>query len=349
MTLPLAALPASMTEVTIVQPGGPEVLQPRQVPVPVPRPGEVLVKVAAAGVNRPDVLQRRGLYPMPPGVNPTPGLEVAGTVVAVGEGVSAGRSGLVSDTASDWAVGDAVCGLTEGGGYAEYCVVPASQLLPQPAGLTAVQAAAIPETFFTVWANLFMMGCAREGEAVLVHGGTSGIGSTALMLAREFGLKAISTDGGSEKGEWSRRFGADLSIDHRGGDFLPQVMAWSGGRGVDIVLDIMGASHFERNLGALARDGRLLLLGFMGGMQVEGFNLASILLKRLVVTGSTMRARSAAEKAAIAQALRERVWPVLEAGRCAPHVCETFPLAQAAQAHALMESRCHVGKIVLKP
>ena len=167
------------------------------------------------------------------------------------------------------------------------------------------------------------------------------------MLAREFGLKAVSTDGGPEKGEWSRRFGADLSIDHRSGDFLPQVMAWSGGRGVDIVLDIMGASHFERNLGALARDGRLLLLGFMGGMQVEGFNLASILLKRLVVTGSTMRARSAPEKAAIAQALRERVWPVLSAGRCAPHVCQTFPLDQAAEAHRLMEGRSHIGKIVL--
>ena len=347
MTLPFAALPASMTEVTIVQPGGPEVLQPRQVPVPVPRPGEVLVKVAAAGVNRPDVLQRRGLYPMPPGANPTPGLEVAGTVVAVGEGVSAGRLGLASDNAPEWAVGDAVCGLTEGGGYAEYCVVPASQLLPQPAGLTAVQAAAIPETFFTVWANLFMMGHAREGEAVLVHGGTSGIGSTALMLAREFGLKAVSTDGGPEKGEWSRRFGADLSIDHRSGDFLPQVMAWSGGRGVDMVLDIMGASHFERNLAALARDGRLLLLGFMGGMQVEGFNLASILLKRLVVTGSTLRARTATEKAAIAQALRERVWPVLSAGRCVPHVCQTFPLDQAAEAHRLMEGRSHIGKIVL--
>lgn len=329
-------LPTTMTEVTIAQPGGPEVLAPQHAPLPVPRPNEVLVKVAAAGVNRPDVLQRRGLYPMPPGVNPTPGLEVAGTVVALGEGVGAGL-----------ALGDAVCGLTEGGGYAEYCVVPASQLLPQPSGLTAVQAAAIPETFFTVWANLFMMGSAREGETLLVHGGTSGIGSTALMLAREFGLKAVSTDGGPEKGEWSRRFGADLSIDHRSGDLLPQLMAWSGGRGVDLVLDIMGASHFERNLGALARDGRLLLLGFMGGVQVEAFNLMPILLKRLVVTGSTMRARTATEKAAIAQALRERVWPVLSAGRCVPHVCQTFPLAQASEAHRLMESRQHIGKIVL--
>lgn len=335
----MTPLPTSMTEVTIAQPGGPEVLQPRQVPPPVPGPGEVLVKVAAAGVNRPDVLQRRGLYPMPPGVNPTPGLEVAGTVVALGAGVLGGDS--------SFALGDAVCGLTEGGGYAEYCVVPAAQLLPMPEGLSAVQAAALPETFFTVWANLFMMGRARVGETLLVHGGTSGIGSTALMLAREFGLKAISTDGGPEKGGWAQRFGAELSIDHLSGDFLPQVMAWSGGRGVDIVLDIMGASHFERNLGALTRDGRLLLIGFMGGVQVESFNLMPILLKRLVVTGSTMRARTATEKAAIARELRERVWPVLSAGRCVPHVCQTFPLAQASEAHRLMEGRQHIGKIVL--
>ena len=233
MTPTATPLPASMTEVAIAQPGGPEVLQPRQVPLPVPRPGEVLVKVAAAGVNRPDVLQRRGLYPMPPGVNPTPGLEVAGTVVALGDGVG--------DGVAAFQVGDAVCGLTEGGGYAEYCVVPAGQLLPMPAGLSAAQAAALPETFFTVWANLFMMGRAKAGETLLVHGGTSGIGSTALMLAREFGLKAISTDGGPEKGAWAQRFGAELSIDHLSGDFLPPVMAWSGGRGVDIVLDIMGA------------------------------------------------------------------------------------------------------------
>ncbi len=335
----LPSLPTSMTEVAIAQPGGPEVLQPRQVPLPVPRAGEVLVKVAAAGVNRPDVLQRRGLYPMPPGVNPTPGLEVAGTVVALGDGVG--------DGVAAFQIGDAVCGLTEGGGYAEYCVVPVTQLLLQPAGLSAAQAAALPETFFTVWANLFQTGRARAGETLLVHGGTSGIGSTALMLAREFGLKAISTDGGPDKGEWAQRFGAELSIDHRSGDFLPQVMAWSGGRGVDIVLDIMGASHFERNLGALTRDGRLLLIGFMGGVQVEGLNLMPILLKRLVVTGSTLRARTAPEKAAIAQGLREHVWPVLSAGRCVPHVCQTFPLDQAAEAHRLMEGRGHVGKIVL--
>jgi NADPH2:quinone reductase len=330
-------IPESMIEVTIAQPGGAEVLQPRRVPVPVPRAGEVLVKVAAAGVNRPDVLQRRGLYPMPPGVNPTPGLEVAGTVAAlgVGEGTSA------------FALGDSVCGLTEGGGYAEFCIVPATQLLPTPTGLSAVQAAAIPETFFTVWANLFMRGRAKAGETLLVHGGTSGIGSTALMLAHEFGLKAVSTDGGPEKGEWARRFGAELSIDHRTQDFASEVMGWSCGHGVDLVLDIIGAPYFERNLSVLARDGRLLLIGFMGGVQVERFNLTSILLKRLLVTGSTMRARTATEKAAIARDLCERVWPVLAMGRCVPHICQTFALDQAAQAHALMEGRSHIGKIVL--
>ena len=331
----MPALPELMTEIGILQPGGPEVLQPRRVPLPQPGPGQVLVKVRAAGVNRPDVLQRRGLYPMPPGVTPVPGLEVAGEVAALGEGVDG------------FALGDEVCGLTDGGGYAEFCLVPASQLLPRPAALDAVHAAAVPETFFTVWANLFMMGRARAGESLLVHGGTSGIGMTALMLAREFGLRAISTDGGPDKGEMARRFGAERSIDHRTQDFLPEVMAWSGGQGVDLVLDILGASAFERNLAALRKDGRLLLIGFMGGDKVESMSILPILLKRLVVTGSTMRARTPAEKAEIAQQLKDKVWPVLGAGRCVPHVHRTFALDQAAEAHRLMESRQHVGKIVL--
>ncbi len=331
----MSAMPDLMTEIGFSQPGGPEVLQARRVPVPQPGPGQVLVKVRAAGVNRPDVLQRRGLYPMPPGVTPVPGLEVAGEVAALGDGVSG------------FAWGDAVCGLTDGGGYAEFCLVPATQLLPKPAALDFVQAAAVPETFFTVWANLFMMGRARAAETLLVHGGTSGIGMTALMLAREFGLRAVSTDGGPDKGEVARRFGAELSIDHRTQDFLPEVMAWSGGQGVDLILDILGASAFERNLAALRKDGRLLLIGFMGGDKVESISIMPILLKRLVVTGSTMRARTPAEKAEIAQQLRERVWPVLAAGRCAPHVHRTFALDEAADAHRLMESRQHVGKIVL--
>lgn len=331
----MSAMPDLMTEIGFSQPGGPEVLQARRVPVPQPGPGRVLVKVHAAGVNRPDVLQRRGLYPMPPGVTPVPGLEVAGEVAALGGGVSG------------FALGEAVCGLTDGGGYAEFCLVPATQLLPKPAALDFVQAAAVPETFFTVWANLFMMGRARAGETLLVHGGTSGIGMTALMLAREFGLRAVSTDGGPDKGEVARRFGAELSIDHRTQDFLPEVMAWSGGQGVDLILDILGASAFERNLAALRKDGRLLLIGFMGGDKVESISIMPILLKRLVVTGSTMRARTPAEKAEIAQQLRERVWPALAAGRCAPHVHRTFALDEAADAHRLMESRQHVGKIVL--
>jgi len=331
----MSALPDLMTEIGFSQPGGPEVLQARRAAVPQAGPGQVLVKVRAAGVNRPDVLQRRGLYPMPPGVTPVPGLEVAGEVAALGDGVSG------------FALGDAVCGLTDGGGYAEFCLVPATQLLPKPSALDFVQAAAVPETFFTVWANLFMMGRARAGETLLVHGGTSGIGMTALMLAREFGLRAVSTDGGPDKGEVARRFGAELSIDHRTQDFLPEVMAWSGGQGVDLILDILGASAFERNLAALKKDGRLLLIGFMGGDKVESLSIMPILLKRLVVTGSTMRARTPAEKAEIAQQLRERVWPALAAGRCAPHVHRTFALDEAADAHRLMESRQHVGKIVL--
>lgn len=348
----MPALPALMTEIGFSHPGGPEVLQPRRVPVPQPGPGQVLVKVRAAGVNRPDVLQRRGLYPMPPGVTPVPGLEVAGEVMAIGEpaedvaGDVAGEASPVPG-APRFNLGDEVCGLTDGGGYAEYCLVPATQLLPRPTALDFVHAAAVPETFFTVWANLFMMGRAREGERLLVHGGTSGIGMTALVLAREFGLRAVSTDGGPEKGEVARSFGAELSIDHRTQDFLPEVMAWSGGQGVDLILDILGASAFERNLAALKKDGRLLLIGFMGGDKVESFSIAPILLKRLTVTGSTMRARTAAEKAEIARQLRERVWPALAAGRCAPHVHRTFALDEAAEAHRLMESRQHVGKIVL--
>lgn len=328
-------LPETMTQIAITQPGGPEVLQAQRAPVPQPGPGQVLVRVEAAGINRPDVLQRRGLYPMPPGVTPIPGLEVAGVVAALGTQVQ----GL--------AVGDAVCGLTDGGGYAEYVVLPATQTLKRPSSLDAIHAAAVPETFFTVWANLFMMGRARAGETLLVHGGTSGIGSTALMLAREMGLRAISTDGGPEKGEAAVRFGAEQSIDYRTQAFGAEVMRWSGGQGVDLVLDIMGAGYFEQNLGVLAKDGRLLMIGFMAGNMVEKFDLLTVMLKRLTITGSTMRGRNTAEKAAIARELHEWVWPALAAGRCIPHVHEVFPLDQAAQAHRLMESRQHVGKIVL--
>lgn len=332
----MPSLPTLMTEIAITQPGGPEVLQARQVPLPEPGPGQLLVKVEAAGVNRPDVLQRRGLYPMPPGVTPTPGLEIAGEVVALGDGVQG------------FSVGDAVCGLTDGGGYAQYVVLPASQALARPTGMDAIHAAAIPETFFTVWANLFMMGRAKAGETLLVHGGTSGIGSTALMLAREMGLHAVSTDGGPDKGAAAVQLGAQFSIDYRTQAFVPEVMRWTNGRGVDLILDIMGAGYFERNLSALAKDGRLLLIGFMAGDTVDQFKLLPIMLKRLTVTGSTMRARTTAEKAAIARELHAHVWPALSAGRCVPHVHQVFDLDQAADAHRLMESRGHIGKIVLK-
>ncbi len=332
----MPSLPTLMTEIAITQPGGPDVLQARQVPLPQPGPGQLLVKVEAAGVNRPDVLQRRGLYPMPPGVNPTPGLEVAGEIVALGEGVQG------------FSVGNPVCGLTDGGGYAEYVVLPASQTLLRPRGMDAIHAAAIPETFFTVWANLFMMGRAKAGETLLVHGGTSGIGSTALMLAKEMGLHAVSTDGGPEKGAAAVQLGAEFSIDYRTQAFVPEVMRWTSGRGVDLILDIMGAGYFEQNLGALAKDGRLLLIGFMAGDTVDKFSLLPIMLKRLTVTGSTMRARTTEEKAAIARELHALVWPALSAGRCVPHVHQVFDLDQAADAHRLMESRGHIGKIVLK-
>lgn len=329
-------LPATMTEVAISSPGGPEALQPRTVPTPVPGSGELLVRVMAAGVNRPDVLQRKGLYPVPPGVTQTPGLEIAGEVVATGASVM------------EFAIGDPVFGLTDGGGYAEYCLLPAGQALPKPGNVTVIQAAAIPETFWTVWANLFQIGRARRGETVLVHAGASGIGSTALMLAREFGLRAISTDSGPEKSAAALRFGAERSIPYREQDFAKEALAWTDGRGVDVIVDIVGAKYLERNLAALAKDGRLIFIGFLGGSVAREFDLFALIQKRATLTGSTMRSRTAAEKAAITRDLREKVLPVLAAGRCLPEVCATFPLEQASEAHRLMESGRHVGKIVLR-
>lgn len=328
-------IPAAMTEVAISSPGGPEVLQPRSVPTPVPGEGDLLVRVMAAGVNRPDVLQRKGLYPMPPGVTPTPGLEIAGEVVAVGASVAG------------FAIGDQVFGLTNGGGYAEYCLLPADQALPMPGNVTALQAAAIPETLWTVWANLFQMGRIKPGEAVLVHGGASGIGSTALMLAREFGLRAISTDSSPEKSAAALRFGAEQSINYREQDFAKEVLAWTAGRGVDAIVDIVGAKYLERNIACLARDGRLIFIGFLGGSVAREFDLFTIIQKRATLTGSTMRSRTPDEKAAITDDLREQVLPVLAAGRCLPEVHAAFRLEEAAEAHRLMESGRHIGKIIL--
>lgn len=329
------SLPATMLEIQITAPGPADVLKPRHVALPTPNAGEVLIHVRAAGVNRPDVLQREGHYPIPPGANPTPGLEVAGTVAAIGEGVSM------------HAVGDEVCALTNGGGYAQYCVVPEGQVLQIPRGVSMAQAAAIPETFFTVWANLFLMGRARRGEVALIHGGTSGIGTTALMLCRELGVRAFATAGGTEKCEAIRELGAE-PINYRQESFVEVVLARTEGRGADVILDIMGAAYFADNLATLARDGRLLLIGFLGGAVAERVNLQTIMAKRAIVTGSAMRPRSTQEKAAIAASLREHVWPVLAQGRCLPMIHATYPLARAADAHREMESSQHIGKIVLE-
>lgn len=330
-----SVLPDRMIEIGITTPGPPEVLQPRTVPLPTPARDELLVKVDAAGVNRPDVIQRMGHYPMPPGAHPTPGLEIAGEVVALGS------------EAQGFALGDRVCGLTNGGGYAEYCVLPAGQALPIPDGVDAIRAAAIPETFFTVWANLFRIGRAVPGERVLIHGGTSGIGTTALMLCREFGIAAFATAGSEHKCAMVRHLGAE-AINYHKENFALAVLGRTDGHGVDVILDIMGGSYFERNLAALARDGRLVIIGFLGGTRAEEVDLQTLVLKRATVSGSTMRARSPAEKAEIANDLRAHIWPVLAAGRCLPIVHEVFPLTRAVDAHRLMESGEHLGKIVLK-
>ena len=327
-------LPTEMTRIEITEPGGPEVLQSRRVPLPIAAQGEILIRVHAAGINRPDALQRAGKYPMKPGMNPIPGLEVAGEVVAIGNGVST------------FAVGDRVCALTNGGGYAEYCTVPAGQALPIPGGLGWIQAAAIPETFFTVWANLFGLGAASRGQRVLIHGGTSGIGTTALMLCREFGIEAFATAGSPDKCAAIRELGG-RPINYREQDFATVIAEQTNGQGVNVILDIMGGSYLNPNLKALAMDGRLVMLGFLGGARANDVDLLSILGKRAVVTGSLLRARTSAEKADIAAQLREHVWPVLAAGRCLPMIDKVYPLLDAARAHAHMETGDHIGKIVL--
>jgi len=328
-------LPKEMTLIEITTPGGPEVLQPRRADVPVAGPGEILIRVHAAGVNRPDALQRAGKYPMKPGMNPLPGLEVAGEVAALGDGVS------------EFAVGDKVCALTNGGGYAQFCTVPASQALPIPEGMDWIQAAAVPETFFTVWANLFGLGDAHTGQRVLIHGGTSGIGTTALMLCREFGIQAFATAGSADKCAAIAQLGGE-PINYREQDFAEVIAQKTDGQGVDVILDIMGGSYLNNNLKALAMDGHLVMLGFLGGAKANDVDLLSILGKRAVITGSLLRARSKAEKAAIAEQLREYIWPVLEAGRCLPIIDKVYAYTDAAQAHARMEGGDHIGKIVLR-
>lgn len=323
-----------MIAVEISHPGGPEVLTPVERPDPSAGAGDVLIKVAAAGVNRPDVMQREGRYPPPPGASDLPGLEVAGTVAALGRDVAR------------WRVGDQVCALVAGGGYAELCVAPAPQCLPVPRGLTLVEAAAMPETFFTVWTNVFDRGGLKSGESLLVHGGTSGIGTTAIQLARARGATVFATAGSPEKCAVCERLGARRAIDYRTEDFVEVVRAVTGGRGVDLILDIVGGDYLMRNLNALATDGRLVQIGAMGGAKAQ-INMMPVLQRRLTITGSTLRARSVEQKGAIAQALLAEVWPLVDAGAVRPLVDRTFPLRAAPEAHRLMESSAHVGKIVL--
>jgi NADPH2:quinone reductase len=328
-------LPAHMSFIEAAGAGGPEILRPATGPVPVPQADEVLIRVLAAGVNRPDLHQRLGRYPPPPGASPVLGLEVAGEVVATGAAVTR------------WRVGERVCALTNGGGYAEYCVAPETQALPWPCGYDAVRAGALPENFFTVWANVFIHGRLAAGESLLVHGGTSGIGVTALQLAKAFGATVYATAGTEAKTAACLALGADAAINYHNADFLAEIQRLTGKRGVDVVLDMVGAPYFQRNLRCLAMDGRLVLIAFLGGSQVAACDLLPIMTKRLTVTGSTMRPRSTAQKGAIAEALRATVWPLLDAGRCGPVIHRVFPLAEAAAAHALMESGAHIGKIML--
>ena len=321
--------------IEIRSPGGPEVLRPVEREDPVPGRGEVLIRVEAAGVNRPDVLQRRGRYPMPPGASDIPGLEVAGIVAGIGEGV---------DT---WRVGDRVCALVAGGGYATFCVAPAVQCLPVPGPLDFVGGAALPETFFTVWTNVFDRGALRAGESALFHGGSSGIGTTAIQLAVARGARAFVTAGSDEKCRACEDLGAEHAINYRTDDFAEVVKRLTGGRGVDLVLDMVGGDYFARNIAVLATGGRLVEIGMMGGSMSAAIDLGDVLRRRLTITGSTLRPRSVEEKGAIAVDLQREVWPLLEQERVRPVVFRTFPLDEAAAAHRLMESSEHVGKIVL--
>lgn len=323
-----------MIAISIAKPGGPEVLRPIEMPVPQPGPREVLIRTSAAGVNRPDVMQREGKYPPPRGASDIPGLEVSGTIVACGP-----------DTVR-WREGDHVCALVSGGGYAEYCVAPDAQCLPIPAAVDHVSAAGMPETFFTVWANVFERGRLRAGESFLVHGGASGIGTTAIQMARAFGARVFATAGSGEKCAACERLGAERAINYKTEDFAAAVIALTGGRGVDVILDMVGAPYFTRNVDLLALDGRLLQIAVLHGAKAE-INLVRVLRQRLTITGSTLRSRSADEKGAIAGAVEKAVWPLVEAGQIRPFVYATFPLKQAADAHRLMESGSHIGKIVL--
>ncbi len=326
-----------MQAIEISQFGAPEVLRLAERPMPVAGPGEALIRVAASGVNRPDVLQRTGAYPPPPGASDLPGLEVAG-VIESGDAAALAQAGLK--------VGDRVCALVAGGGYAPYCVAPVGQCLPVPAGLSDVEAASLPETFFTVWSNVFDRGRLQPGETLLVQGGTSGIGVTAIQLAKALGATVIATAGSDDKCAACLKLGADHAINYKTQDFAAEAKALTGGKGVDVILDMVAGPYVEREVQCLAEDGRLVIIAVQGGIQ-SGFNAGLVLRKRLVITGSTLRPRPVAFKAAIAQSLRAKVWPLLASGAVRPVIHSTFPAAQAAQAHALMETNAHIGKIVL--
>lgn len=323
-----------MRAVVIDHPGGPEVLNLTDVPDPAPAAGEVLISVAAAGLNRADLMQRQGFYPPPPGASPYPGLECSGQVAAVGDGVT------------DWQPGDQVCALLGGGGYAEQVAVPAVQVLPLPSGLTVTEAAALPEVVCTVYANVFMTAGLAPGETLLVHGGGSGIGTIAIQLARAHGVRVVCTAGSAAKLARCRDLGADLTIDYKNDDFVAAVAEFTGGRGADVILDIVGAAYLARNIAALATGGRLVVIGLQGGSTAE-LDLGTMLRRRLTVHAASLRARSVAEKGAIVASVRDHVWPLVAAGQVKPVIDTVLPLAEAAQAHRLMEAGANIGKILL--
>jgi putative PIG3 family NAD(P)H quinone oxidoreductase len=331
----MAALPSTMREIIFDGAGGPEVIKLREAPVPAPGPGKVLVEVVAAGINRPDCIQRAGLYPPPPGETAVPGLEIAGRIAALGEGVSS------------LAIGDEICALVGCGGYAEYALADAALCLPRPKPLSLIEAAGIPETFFTVYDNIFTRGGLKAGESFLVHGGSSGIGSTAIQLAKKFGAMVFATAGSAEKVDFCLKLGADAAINYREQDFVSEVKALTAKKGVDVILDMVGGPYMQKNLSALAPDGRIVQIAFLQGAKVKDFDFMLLMLKRLTITGATLRSRPLAAKAAIAAALREKVWPLLDSGEVKPVLHATFPLEDARAAHELMESSAHLGKIVL--
>ena len=323
-----------MIAICIAKPGGPDVLRAIEMPVPAPGRREVLIRVAAAGVNRPDLLQREGKYPPPPGASDVPGLEVSGEIVSAGADVQR------------WRAGDKVCALVSGGGYAEYCLAPDVQCLPIPSNIDLVPAGGVPETFFTVWTNVFERGRLRSGETFLVHGGASGIGTTAIQMARAFGARVFATAGTDEKCAACERLGAERAINYRKEDFAAVLMPVTGARGVDVILDMVGAPYFSRNVDLLALEGRLLQIAVLHGANAE-INLVRLLRQRITITGSTLRSRTIEEKGAIARAVEQSVWPLVEARQIHPVIYATLPLKQAAEAHRLMESGSHIGKILL--